>query len=141
MLYKLFYLTFIVTLFTSCGGTTHYLASGDFSKTENFNVNSYYGCCGCEAKYFIINSGKRKVEQIIYSYNCYNIGKPTKFIFNYNVRGQLMSCDKYVATISNDFTQTLNEKERELFSKLDTSSLMKANHTTIKFATKRIWNI
>jgi len=118
----------------SCGGTTHYLASGQFSKKDNYKINSYYGCCGCKAKYFIITSGKRKVEQVIYSYNCYNIGKPTKFIFNYNDRGKLISCDKLVATTSDDFTQTLNEQEKQIFSTLDTSSLLKANYTTIKFS-------
>jgi len=134
MLNKIFQLSIIIATLTSCGGTTHYLSSGDFSKTATYKVNSYFGCCGCEAKYFIINSDKRKVEQIIYSYNCYSIGKPTKFIFNYNKRGQLISCDKYVATTSNDFTQTLNEQEKQLFSTIDTSSLLKANHTTIKFS-------
>lgn len=133
MLNKIFQLSIIIATLTSCGGTTHYLASGDFSKTATYKVNSYFGCCGCQAKYFIVNSGKRKIEQIIYSYNCYNIGKPTKFIFNYNDRGKLISCDKYVATTSNDFTQTLNEQEKQLFSTLDTSSLLKANHTTIKY--------
>jgi hypothetical protein len=62
------------------------------------------------------------------------VGKPTKFIFNYNDRGQLISCDKYVATTSDDFTQTLNEQERQLFSMLDTSTLLKANSTTIEFS-------
>ena len=118
----------------SCGGTTHYLASGQFSKKDNYKINSYYGCCGCKAKYFIITSGKRKVEQVVYSYNCYNIGKPTKFIFNYNDRGKLISCDKLVATTSDDFTQTLNEQEKQISSTLDTSSLLKANYTTIKFS-------
>jgi hypothetical protein len=118
----------------SCGGTTHSLSSGQFSKKDNYKINSYYGCCGCEAKYFVINSGKRKVEQIIYSYNCYGTGKPTKFIFNYNSLGQIISCDKYVATTSNDFTLELSEQEKNLFYTVDTSSLMKANHTTINFS-------
>ena len=133
MLNKIFLFTLIIATLISCGGTTHYLASGEISKTETYKINSYYGCCGCEAKYFIISSGKRKVEQVIYSYNCYNIGKPTKFIFNYNNKGHLISCAKYVATTSNDFTQKLNERETQLFSTIDTSSLMRANHTTIKF--------
>lgn len=127
----------LLTIFTtliSCGGTTHSLSSGRFSKKENYKINSYYGCCGCSAKYFIINSGKRKVEQVVYSYNCYNIGKPTKFIFNYNNGGQLINCDKYIATTSDDYTLALNELERQLFSMLDTNNLMKADYTTIKFS-------
>jgi hypothetical protein len=130
---SIFFIAIFVTLI-SCGRTTHSLSSGQFSKKDNYKINSYYGCCGCSAKYFIINSGKRKVEQVIYSYNCYNVGKPTKFIFNYNDRGQLISCDKYVATTSDDFTQTLNEQERQLFSTLDTSTLLKANSTAIELS-------
>lgn len=131
---KIFFSLIIPVGLTSCGGTTHYLASGQYSKKDNYKINSYYGCCGCEAKYFIINSGKQKVEQVIYSDNCYNIGKPTKFIFNYNDRGKLISCDKLIATTSDDFTQTLNEQEKRIFSMLDTSILLKANYTTIKFS-------
>src|SRR5690349_20865694 len=118
----------------SCGGTTHSLSSGQFSEEDNYKINSYYGCCGCEAKYFIINSGKRKVEQIIYSYNCYDTGKPTKFVFNYDKRGRIISCDKYIATTSNDLTLKLTEQEQNLFYTVDTSSLMKANYTAIKFS-------
>jgi hypothetical protein len=131
--YIILSLTISVTLI-SCGGTTHFLSSGQFSKKDNYKVNNYYGCCGCDAKYFIINSGKRKVEQIIYSYNCYGAGKPTKFVFNYNEFGRMISCDKYVATTSNDFTLKLSEQEKELFNTVDTSISMKPNYTTIKFS-------
>ena len=133
MLNRIFYLISIFTL-TSCGGTTHSLTSGNFSNNDNYKINSYFGCCGCQAKYFTINSRKRKVEQIIYSYNCYSIGKPTKFIFNYNDNGQLISCDKYVATNSNDYIQKLTEQERQLFSAIDTISSIKATHINIKFS-------
>jgi hypothetical protein len=118
----------------SCGGTTHYLSSGSFSKADTYNINSYYGCCGCEAKYFLINSGKRKAEQVIYSYNCYRIGKPTKFVFNYNKQGRLISCDKYVSTTTNDFSMELSDYEKKIFSMLDTSSMTKANYSVIKFS-------
>jgi hypothetical protein len=124
----------ITTVLISCGGTTHSLSSGQFSKRDNYKINSYYGCCGCEAKYFIINSGKRKVEQIIYSYNCYAKGKPTKFVFNYNKLRRIISCDKYIATTSNDFTLKLSEQEKSLFYTVDTSSLTKANFTTVKLS-------
>lgn len=128
-------LLFTTQLLISCGGTTHHLSSGNLSKNETYKVNSYYGCCGCEAKYFVIKSGRRKTEQIIYSYNCYAKGKPTKFVFNYNKLGRIISCDKYVATTSNDFTLKLSDQEKNLFYTVDTSSLMKANYTTIKFST------
>lgn len=131
---KIIFSTIIFFTLISCGGTTHRLSSGQFSKKDNYKINSYSGCCGCKAKYFVINSGKRKAEQVIYSYNCYSTGKPTKFIFNYNKLGRIISCDKYVATTSNDFTLKLSEQERELFNMVDTSSLMKANNTTIKFS-------
>ena len=131
---KIILLILIFVTLISCGGTTHYLSSGQFSRKDNYKINSYYGCCGCEAKYFIINSGKRKVEQVIYSYNCYAKGKPTKFVFNYNKLGRIISCDKYVATTSNDFTLKLSEQEKNLFYTVDTSSLMKPNFTIIKFS-------
>jgi hypothetical protein len=127
---------FATTIFIliSCSGTTHYLASGNFTNNESYRINSYYGCCGCEAKYFILYTGKRKTEQIIYSYNCYGTGKPTKFVFNYNQQGRLISCDRYVATNANDFTQILNKNERKLFSTVDTSFLLKANYSIIQFS-------
>lgn len=118
----------------SCGGTTHYLTSGNFSKDEKYQVNSYYGCCGCEAKYFLIDSGKRKIEQVIYSYNCSGIGSPTKFVFNYNRKGKIIGCDRYVATTSNDFTIPLSDYEKKLFLTVDTSNIMKANYTLTKFS-------
>ncbi len=134
MILKYIIVSIVVLTLISCSGTTHFLSSGQFSKNEKYKVNSYYGCCGCEAKYFIIDSGKRKVEQIIYSYNCYKVGAPTKFIFNYNKQGKLISCDKYVATTSSDFTLKLTEKEKIIFNTVDTSSSMKANYTSIKFS-------
>jgi hypothetical protein len=126
-------LAMLVTLL-SCGGTTHSLLSGKFSNNESFKINSYYGCCGCSAKYFVIYSGSRMMEQVIYSYNCYAIGKPTKFVFNYNDNGKLVSCDKYVATTSEDFTQKLSEHESQLFSRLDTTVPPKINSTVTTFS-------
>jgi hypothetical protein len=127
-------LLFTTQLLISCGGTTHHLTSGNLSKNKTYHVNSYYGCCGCEAKYFLIKSGRRKVEQIIYSYNCYAKGKPTKFVFNYNKLGRIISCDKYVATTLDDFTLKLSEQEKQIFYAVDTSSLLKAKSTTINFS-------
>ena len=127
------FITIFVSLI-SCGGATHSLSSGQFSKKEHYKINSYSGCCGCEAKYFIIIAGRKKIEQIIYSYNCYGTGKPTKFVFNYNILGKIINCNKYVATTSNDFTLKLTEQEKSLFATVDTNNLMKAKYTTIKFS-------
>ena len=132
---KTTFLPIIITMtLISCGGATHHLASGSFSKNDTYEVNLYNGCCGCEAKYFTIFSGKRKIEQVVYSYNCYRPGKPTKFVFNYNKHGRLVSCNKYVATNSNDFTIKLSEYEQKLFSTFDTSSSMRPNYFFIEFS-------
>lgn len=39
-----------------------------------------------------------------------------------------------IHTTSNDFTLKLSEQEKKLFYTVDTSSIMKANYTTIKFS-------
>ena len=131
MLNKIFLLIITIAILTACGGTTHSLTTAEFSKTEICKVNSYYGCCGCEAKYFIVKKGRRKVEQIIYSYNCNGGGIPTKFIFNYNKIGHLISCEKYIATFDNDYTLKLTENEIKIFSTIDTSTMMKSKNNTI----------
>lgn len=121
MRFKLIYILLISTLLISCGGTTHHLASGNFSENQSYRINSYYGCCGCHAKYFLLKTGKQETAQIIYSYNCYTIGKPTKFIFNHNKKGQIISCEKYIATTDSDFTIQITDAERHLFNLADTS--------------------
>jgi hypothetical protein len=131
---NIFFGFLILATLLSCGGTTHNLSSGNFSKTHSYKINSYYGCCGCKAKYFTINSGKRKVEQVIYSYNCYGTGKPTKFVFNYNNKGRLMSCDKYIATVQDDFSLKLTDQEKMIFETLDASNVMKADYSTVRLS-------
>jgi hypothetical protein len=125
----------MVLLLLSCGGgATHHLASGTFSKNETYNINSYYGCCGCEAKYFLINSGKRKTEQVIYSYNCSGTSIPTKFIFNYNKQGEIISCDKYIATTANDYTIKLTDGEKFLLTAIESSTILAGKYTVIKLS-------
>ncbi|WP_276500161.1 hypothetical protein [Terrimonas pollutisoli] len=128
---KALLLSVISVSLISCGGTTHYLTAGNFSKDDSYKVNSYYGCCGCEAKYFNIKSGKQKIEQVIYSYG---IGSPTKFVFNYDKSGKIISCDKFVATTLNDFTIALSDFEKRLFSIGDTRNTSKANYIAVKFS-------
>lgn len=127
---------FSITLFTlfSCGGITNTLSTGQFSKNNSYNVKSYFGCCGCEAKYLLLKKGNRKTEQIIYSYNCYAKGNPTKFIFNYNKSGKIISCEKYIATNSSEYTIKLSEEEKQIFRTIDTSLLMRANSTKLKLS-------
>jgi hypothetical protein len=131
---KFYFAYLIVVVLSSCGGTTHHLSSGKLSGNRAYTINSYFGCCGCQAKYFFIDSGKRHVEQVIYSYNCYNTGKPTKFVFNYNDAGKITSCDRYVATTINDYMLKLTEQEKLLFTTLEADSTLKATHTTIRFS-------
>lgn len=108
----------LAMLFNSCG-TTNNIATGNFSKKDSYKINSYAGCCGCFAKYFNIYSGKKLIEQIVYSYNCYNAGSPTKFIFNYNEIGHLQYCDKLVATVNDDFQIPVTAYEKIIFVLLD----------------------
>ncbi|MGC4034911.1 MAG: hypothetical protein QM764_03045 [Chitinophagaceae bacterium] len=124
----------MIVMLISCGGTTRILTFGSLTKNETYKINSYYGCCGCEAKYFTISVDGRKMEQVIYSYNCSAPGKPTKFIFNYNKHGRLVSCDRYIATTTNDFAIQLSEKEKELFSLLEKDSLTKVKYSMINFS-------
>jgi len=109
------------------------LSSGRLENKHNYKIYSYYGCCGCESKYFTISLGKKAVEQIIYSYNCHGKGKPTKFIFNYDKKGKIVSCDKFVATITNDFSMELSAQEKVLFAMVENDSTMKQEYNIIKF--------
>jgi hypothetical protein len=136
MKYKniLYYAT-CVFLLNACS-TSNNLKSGVFTTTYNYNINSYFGCCGCEAKYFTINKGKSPIEQIIYSYNCYNEGSPMKFIFNYNKKGQIVSCEKYIGTVNNDYTLPLTEQEIFILSLVKNDSTLKP-----KFAEREFYEI
>ena len=125
---KLLSLTIVLALL-SCGGTTNNLASGEFSKIDNYKINSYAGCCGCKAKYFNIYQHKQIQEQIIYKYNCYTPGLPTKYVFNYKKSGNLVDCDKYIATANNDFEIALTGYETTMFSLLDSDTLKFGNKT------------
>ena len=114
----------------SCG-TTNNISSGNFSKKNSYKINSYAGCCGCDAKYLNIYEDKRLVEQIVYSYNCYTAGSPTKFIFNYNKIGHLQYCDKLIATTEDDFQIPVTAYEKIVFSSLD-SVINSTRHTPIQ---------
>src|SRR5215213_6698802 len=78
----------LVTLY-SCGGTTNQISKGQLSEDISYKQNIYAGCCGCIAHYFDVIKNKTRQEQIIYKYNCYQSGLPTKFIFNYDESGNL----------------------------------------------------
>ena len=122
----------VVFILISCA-TKNKLSTGSLENNHNYKIYSYYGCCGCESKYFTISLGKKAVEQIIYSYNCHGKGKPTKFIFNYDKKGKIVSCDKFVATITNDFSMELSAQEKVLFAMVENDSTMKQEYNIIKF--------
>jgi hypothetical protein len=122
-------------LLVSCGGTTRNLSSGQFSKTEKYTIKSYYGCCGCAAEYFNIYNGSVWTEQLVYKYNCYSTGMPTKFIFNYDEYGQLLYCNKLVATSGDDFDDPLTSNERNLFLFLDKDKILVIGDNYIKYST------
>ena len=123
----------LVFILISCA-TKNKLSTGLLENNHNYKIYSYYGCCGCESKYFTISLGKKAVEQIIYSYNCHGKGKPTKFIFNYDKKGKIVSCDKFVATITNDFSMELSAQEKVLFAMVENDSTMKQEYNIIKFS-------
>lgn len=130
----LLFITVTLTFASCVTGTTHHLASGNFTKNETYEMNKYNGCCGCEAKYFILNSNGKKTEQVIYSYNCSGNGTPTKFIFNYDKKGALVSCSKYIATTVNDYTMKLTEQEKFLLTAAGKSSVLQPNYITIQLS-------
>jgi hypothetical protein len=135
--WKQFILLFIVSeLLCSCfSGTTKHLDSGQFSKTFQYRINRYAsGCCGCVAEYAdIIKQGDIQ-EQIVYKYNCYSAGMPTKFVFNYDEYGLLLYCNKLIATTGNDVTVELTEEEKKLFSILDAKTYLVLANKIIKFS-------
>jgi len=129
------FLSVISIILIGCEGATHHLAKGSFTENETYKVNSYYGCCGCQARYFMIEARKKKVEQVVYSYNCpAGGGAPTKFTFIYNKNGKLLSCERYVATTGDDFTMPLSEHERKLFFAVDTNDVTQKTYTSINFS-------
>jgi hypothetical protein len=118
----------------SCSRFNNTRSVGQFSKTTTYKINGYAGCCGCFARYFNIYEGKKIEEQVIYNYNCYSPGLPTKFVFNYAKNGNLVDCDKYIATSSNDIELELTSYEKRLFILLDTDTSLHAANTNIKYA-------
>lgn len=119
-------LTILSLMIISCGGTTHEITSGSLSNGNTFQVNRYIGCCGCEANYFVIKSGNRNVEQVIFKYNCGQggTGTPTKYVFLRDGKGKLKSGDKYIATMSDDFSIPLTEDEKKMFQLVDSSGML-----------------
>jgi hypothetical protein len=111
-----------IVLLYSCGGTSSKLFSGHLSQGERYKIKSYTGCCGCHAEYFEIYESSKVKEQVIYKYNCHTPGMPTKFVFSYSEGGEILYCDKYVATTDNDFEQRLTDNERALFELLENNN-------------------
>jgi len=130
-----YHITFYILaiLLLSCA-TKNNLSSGTLENNHSYKIYSYYGCCGCESKYLTISRGKKAIEQIIYSYNCHDKGKPTKFIFNYDKKGKIVSCDKFIATIKNDYTMELSNEEKVLFVTVDNDSTLKQEFNIIRFS-------
>jgi len=124
---------FCILNIISCGVTRN-LANGKLSKNENYRINVYYsGCCGCVANYFMIYKRLKKVEQVIYSYNCPTGGNPTKFIFNNNIFGKIISCDKYIATTDSDFTIELTTYEKKIFSLIENNNNLQPEGKIVYF--------
>ena len=124
----------IITTMISCSGTTNKISSGRLSNIIKYRINSYAGCCGCFATYFDIYERGVKQEEVIYKYNCYNPGMPTKFIFKYDENGELLYCDKFVATVTSDFEAPLTANEKYIFDLLDKNQVLSINGTTIKYS-------
>lgn len=120
-------LLFILSLASaSCGGTTHLLSSGMLSHGNAFKVNRYVGCCGCKATYVDIQSGKRTVEQVTFNYNCGSggAGHPTKFVFQHDAKGRIISGEKYVAAFDDDFSMRVTDDEKKVFQLVDSSGML-----------------
>lgn len=124
---------FICLLLAGCGGTTRNLSKGYLSNANKFAVKSYAGCCGCAAEYFNIYHHTNLTEQVVYKYNCYTAGMPTKFIFNYDEYGQLLYCSKSIATTGDDFEEPLSDEERGLFLLLDKDKILNIGDKYIKY--------
>lgn len=118
--------------FNACS-TSNNLKSGVLSNNYKYKIDSYAGCCGCEAKYFNINNDKSTIQQIIYSYNCYNEGPPTKYIFNYNEKKQIESCEKFIGTLNNDYTIPITEQEKFILLIIENDSILKPKYGEKQF--------
>ena len=89
-------------------------------------MNRYVGCCGCNATYFDIQLGNRTVEQVIFKYNCGSggAGKPTKYVFQHDAKGRIISGEKYVAAFSDDFSMLVTDDEKKVFQLVDSNGML-----------------
>ncbi|MGC4103524.1 hypothetical protein [Ferruginibacter sp.] len=120
----------------SCGAYVSNIASGSLSKTTRYKMYNYASsCCGCKAEYFnIYNSTGEIKEQVVYTYNCYSHGMPTKFVFNYDEYGRLIYCSKLVATTEDDFEEPLNESERTLLDEINKTKVLTIQDKIVRYS-------
>ncbi len=100
----------IVLLLQSCGGTAHLLQKEYDGKTS-YEINKYYGCCGCYAFYYNIYENKKLQSQFVAEMNC-NFWSPTRFSF-------LHGTEAYVCVTDSSYEIPLTALEKKLFLKLD----------------------
>jgi hypothetical protein len=114
---KIAVLLCISIFLNSCGGTAHLLQEGKNGRI-NYEIKSYYGCCGCTAFYYNIFENRMHESQFVWEVNC-GFGQPTKFIFKNDEKGNRIATDTCIFVTDTTYEILLTELEKKLFLKLD----------------------
>lgn len=112
----------ILLIFTSCSKDNYvFLAKGNLEDNLSYEVKNVFSCCGCKASFFNIYKSKRIVEQVVYSYNCYKPGPPTKYLFTYDKTGKVTDCEAFIFVTDSSYLNGITKSESIIFTKLDST--------------------
>jgi hypothetical protein len=106
-------------MFSSCfRGTYNTLQRVNVSATDNYEIKSMAGCCGCQAiLYNVIRDGKI-AEQFVVETSC-GLYEPTKHLFTVDTKGRITGMKSFVAVTDSSFTLPVTEIDKTAFLKLD----------------------
>lgn len=76
------------------------------------------GCCGCKAILYNVYRDKRLVEQFVVETSC-GLYQPTKNIFSFDIKGNIVGYKSYVAVTDDSFTIASTELDQKAFVTLD----------------------
>lgn len=106
-------------MFSSCFRETYNtLQRVDLSTTDNYEIKSMAGCCGCKSILYNVIRDKKITEQFVLETNC-GLYEPTKHLFTMDNKGRIISMKSFVAVTDSSFTLPATEIDKSAFLKLD----------------------
>ena len=114
-----FLILFLLTSLNSCFRDVHRsLEKVSLSPSDNYEVKSMVGCCGCKALYYNVYRNRLVTEQFVVETACESY-QPTKHFFKTDSKGNVVSVKSFVAVTDNSFSIPVTETDRNAFKKLD----------------------